>query len=196
MKTFAFIFVISLISLTIPITAGPVGSPNDWLEQPSDLTDLSQFPDHLFEVSGRPVPAEIIQAYGLEFTPDDTTGAAIFENNNPSAEWTTKCETTEGSPVGWHLQVAIHWLRQRGQVQCLQWKNRGSSCTELIGFQTARIGICAEYHYWLWCDSAAGFTQSIFDQCLNWMGGNNRAGGYTIIRGWPGSPGFRGMVVY
>ncbi|KAG0639728.1 hypothetical protein HOY80DRAFT_1000759 [Tuber brumale] len=107
MKSFTFIFVTSLLYLLIPIIAGPVGNPDNWMEQPSDLTDLSQFPDHLFKVTGRPVPAEVLKAYGLEFTPDNTTGSAIFENNNPKAEWTTKCETTGGSPLSWHLPTPL-----------------------------------------------------------------------------------------
>jgi len=195
MKSFALISAISLLCLAALTIAGPVGSPDNWMEQPSDLTDLSQFPDHLFQATGRPVPADVVKAYGLEFTPDSTTGAAIFEDN-PKAEWTTKCETSEGSPILWHVQVANNWLRQREGQQCVQWVNGGSYCTELINFGSARIGICAEYRYWLWCESAAGFTQSLLDQCRNNLGGGERVGGYTLIRGWPGTPGFRGMIVY
>ncbi|RPA97651.1 hypothetical protein L873DRAFT_1809427 [Choiromyces venosus 120613-1] len=196
MKSFAIALAMALFSLIVPNIAGPVGNPNNWIEQPTDLTDLSQFPDHLFQVGGRPVPADVVKAYGLEFSPNNTTGVSIFEGDVEGAQWTTKCETSEASPVSWHLEVAINWLRQRGQTQCLQWLNGRPYCTELIGFLSVRIGLCAEYHYWLWCESAAGFTRAIFEQCRNWLGGDDRAGGFTIIRGWPGQDGFRGMIVY
>ncbi|PUU82821.1 hypothetical protein B9Z19DRAFT_1120084 [Tuber borchii] len=169
----AFISVISLLCLIVPAIAGPVGNPINWMEQPSDLIDLSQFPDHLFEATGRPVPAEVVKAYGLDITPGNTTGAAIFENDNPKAEWTTV-----------------------GGIQCTQWNPGHPYCTELITFGGAHIGVCGEYLYWLWCESAAGFTQSLLDQCKNNLGGGERVGGYTLIRGWPGQPGFRGMMVY
>ncbi|PUU79597.1 hypothetical protein B9Z19DRAFT_1124943 [Tuber borchii] len=191
-----FISVISFLCLIVPAIAGPVGNPINWMEQPSDLTDLSQFPDHLFQATGRPVPADVVKAYGLDITPANTTGEAIFENDNPKAEWTTKCETSEGSPIAWHVVVANNWLRQREGIQCTQWHPGHPYCTELITFGSAHIGVCAEYHYWLWCESAAGFTQSLLDQCKNNLGGGERVGGYTLIRGWPGQPGFRGMMVY
>jgi len=65
MKSFALIYAISLLCLAALTIAGPVGNPDNWMEQPSDLTDLSQFPDHLFQATGRPVPADVVKAYGL-----------------------------------------------------------------------------------------------------------------------------------
>ncbi|RPB01956.1 hypothetical protein L873DRAFT_1842113 [Choiromyces venosus 120613-1] len=194
MKSFVALLLISLLSLIAPSVSSPVSNPNTWTEQPKDLTDLSQFPPSFFQTTASPVPASIVKAYNLDFTPSNTTGTSIIAAGGVQASWTTKCETTEGSPVAWHTDVAVNWLRARGETQCIQWQNPG--CTRLIGFLSSNIAVCGEYHYWLWCDSAAGFTRSVFDQCRNWLGGDDRAGGFTVIQGWPGSGDFRGMMVY
>ena len=195
----------SLIPLVIAIastllTASPVGinPPTDLVTAPMGDAVSSQSP--AFAVG---LPLNVVTNHTLELFgagPTEEGSGSRYSISSPAKlqkRWNTICETTSGSPTSWHVEVAINFLIDKGEQSCAQSINHPyPSCSPLLTWGTGGIEICGEYLYRMRCDSAGDFARAIFDNCRNVIGGEDKVGGITLIRGQKGSGDYRAIQVY
>ncbi|KAG0636310.1 hypothetical protein HOY80DRAFT_978315 [Tuber brumale] len=101
---------------------------------------------------------------------EDGTYIAVYNSTTTSSvnkpiAFDIDCDTTDGSPRIPDILEAARRLEERGSKWCSQTNPGGSHCTRSINYESAQIGVCGKFWYYVHCDYLGWSARRVVDSC-------------------------------
>lgn len=129
----------------------------------------------VLSISTAILPASIINGNDIGFTPAGENGV------NKAGPPAYRCETSDASPLSFHVLITATFLDGLNTARCQQTNSGGSQCKKLRTVGSASIGICAGPGEWLECGRVAEVVKNLVGFCQRFIHGKWKTGGYIIV---------------
>lgn len=121
------------------------------------------------------LPASIID--GNDIGPTSANENGVNKAGPPAY----RCETSDASPLSFHVLIAVTVLDGLNTARCQQTNSGGSQCKNLQTVGSASVGICAGPGEWLECGRAAEVVKNLVSFCQRFIHGKWKTGGYIVV---------------